>query len=286
MEEFDYSDRLPSSYQMIALGDFHVGNRSFDSTIVSRAKRWLRRGKHRFFFGLGDLIEGIAPINDKRFSLDSVDGKFAQIGAQIDYVVELLEGVAHQGLFHLDGNHEWKHSTFQIVETISKRLDMDYGTAVSIANCGPFNLYAWHGGKSVNSSVTDIKRKMTNEALGVKRILWGRHHGCECMIMGHIHKARICAPDEDKFPRFIGNGKDHKFITPELKKTYVGTNRHDNYVHQDQRWYASNGAALRHYGDGFSNYAEKAGYFPEPARWITIEVKNDQLVGMDYLDCD
>ena len=91
--------------------------------------------------------------------------------------------------------------------------------------------------------------------------------------MGHTHKIIICEPTRDLFITDEDN---------EHKQFYTGppTEPH-GYIHSDFRWYVNTGAFLKLYGDGFSGYAERAGYDPIELGFCVAKIRKGQLVGVE-----
>ena len=278
MEILSY--KLPKNWNLFLFGDDHVG------AALRHDSGWeqLVDMMHSEYGGIpsgrnygvhhGDCIEAIM-TDDPRYS--EFETREQNILAQIYGSIKALHPIRKKLLTVLDGNHPAKlHRFGKITEHICKEIKVKYGTwsAKLIYNDKRGNLqfkhFATHGAGSISSVADDPERRKTNMRLSLKRKLKYAFGDTILGSMGHTHKILICKPTKDLYIT-DKNGKH--------KQHYTGApTKPTNYIHPDFRWFVNTGAFLKLYGDGFSGYAERAGYPPIELGFCVAKIRNGQLV--------
>jgi hypothetical protein len=281
MEILSYN--LPLDWNLFLFGDDHEGaalrhvhgweqlvdmmHSDYDGLPPSR-----NRGLHH-----GDILEAIQ-TDDKRY--ESHETKEPLTLAQIYQSIRNLDPIKAQMLCLLDGNHPQKlHKFGGISAHIAKELAIPYGTWAAkliykdSKDNVQFKHFATHGSGSISSVADDPQRRKTNYRLSLKRKLKNKFGDTVLNSMGHTHKIIICEPTRDLFITDEDNEHRQYYTGPPAIPT--------GYIHPDFRWYVNTGAFLKLYGDGFSSYAERAGYDPIELGFCVAKIRKGQIVGID-----
>jgi len=146
----EYSVEIPDTTTPInlwGLGDFHVGNFTFDEGNLKRTIKGVATDDYARVFLMGDHIEAIGK-KDPRFVAECIPDKFITdlddiFVAQTDYVVDLLMPIADKIIGVHGGNHEkstLKHNSFNALKYLvrelnavsqNKILNLGYGGALT-----------------------------------------------------------------------------------------------------------------------------------------------------------
>jgi len=281
MHEKSYN--LPLDWNLFLFGDDHIGaalrhdsgweqlvdmmHSKYDGLPASR-----NYGVHH-----GDVIEGIL-VDDKRYN--EFETKEQNVLAQIYASIKALHPIRKKLLTILNGNHPRKLKNFgRITAHICKELGVFYGTtAVKLTykdhkDTIQFKHYAFHGNGKISSTADDPERRKTNMRLSLKRKLKNKFGDTLLMSMGHTHKIIITKPTKDLIIIDEGNGHKQGYTGPPTE--------YNGYVHPDYRWYCNTGAFLKLYGEGFSGYAEVAGYDPIELGFCVAKIRKGQIVGIE-----
>jgi hypothetical protein len=68
-----------------------------------------------------------------------------------------------------------------------------------------------------------------------------------------------------------------------LLSKYTGPRKTGGYIHPDYRHYLCCGSFHRTYGDGYSTYAEHAGYDPVELGFFVVRVRDRKIEGIDKI---
>lgn len=296
MKHIDLRDRMPGNFELYVTGDKHTGNSTVDSNALRRTNETIKRKKNVYWVDGGDLFEAIA-VDDPRFNLEVHRGMDARMNFQIDEYVETHDKIADKCLWLLMGNHELTlmRKTDMIHETAKKMglIDKDWGkvngkqvksySSYTVKALFPtFRLLDWHGSGYIQSNARDAKTRDVNEGFSIMKKL-SRLPGddCEILVMHHIHKVRIHAPDNSM--EMITKPDEMKLFEyyKQPSRIYIDKEKDLYRIPEDERFFCSSGSILRTYADGLSTYGEIAGYRPTEMGFIKITVKNDKLVSVE-----
>lgn len=292
MRHFNFSDRMPGSYELYMIGDTHIGNASFKENLLKKCLRSVKASKHRYVALGGDIIDAIS-TDDKRFNIDSVDPAAVRISKQRDVAVDQFRSVADRILWALDGNHEFKLNKIMIItEEIMEKLEVTYdfgkdrggvqpayGTYMAKANMGSFKILDWHGWGGCNSRAGDQHQREMNEQIWVKRKLRDLSSDTACNIQHHGHKIRIHPPSSQLL---LTSSQDGRLKASYSQPTKIKIDDEGGYyIPEEQRWYAMSGAFLGGMSEGFSSYSERFGYAPTDLGCVKVIVKNDEFQGIE-----
>jgi hypothetical protein len=281
MEILSYN--LPLDWNLFLFGDDHIGaalrhEHGWEQLVdMMHSEYDGLPAKRSFGIHHGDCIEAIM-TDDLRYS--EFETKEQNVMAQIYASIKALHPIRKQLLTVLDGNHPQKlHRFGKITDHICKELDVKYGTwaAKLIYKDNKDNIqfkhFCTHGSGSISSVADDPQRRKTNYRLSLKRKLKNKFGDTVLNSMGHTHKIIICEPTRDLFITDEDNEHRQYYTGPPAIPT--------GYIHPDFRWYVNTGAFLKLYGDGFSGYAERAGYDPIELGFCVAKIRKGQIVGID-----
>lgn len=99
-------------FDIIPLGDVHLGNAGCDVDKFQRQIRWIAENKKCFWIGMGDYVDAIN-YSDKRFDQNTVAEPYRSdmmncVTRQIDDIKKMLDPIMPKCLGMLRGNHEEK----------------------------------------------------------------------------------------------------------------------------------------------------------------------------------
>ncbi|MFW6172994.1 MAG: metallophosphoesterase [Elusimicrobiota bacterium] len=278
MLRHDFSDRMPKNYNLNIISCTHFGNVAISMPAIRRFIKTVKEDKNAYWAHLGDTTESIHP-GDTRYDPAVHAGKFRTADEQAARFAETFSPIANKCLFVLRGNHEEKIvKTVEVDKIIVENFEDKYGIdkgkiiyggrTIKAILSEDFRLYATHGSGSVNSRAGDRRQILNNDAIRVKRKLRHLQSDCIVMVMGHIHKVRICAPVKQL--HIVGD-KRSEAVYPTMAKTPEGV------IPEDFRWYCSSGTFLRTLIDGVTTYSEAAMYPPTEIGYIRIIVEQGRV---------
>ena len=280
MEILSYN--LPLDWNLFLFGDDHIGaslrhNHGWEQLVDMMHSEYDGLPASRNF-GVhhGDVIEAIM-VDDKRYN--EFETREQNVLAQIYASIKVLHPIHKKLLTILDGNHPAKLSNFgEITKHICKELNVQYGTwaAKLIYKDHKDNIqfkhFCTHGSGSISSVADDPERRKTNMRLSLKRKLKHKFGDTILNSMGHTHKILICEPTKDLYITDENN---------EHQQNYTGAPTNPSgYIHGDFKWFVNTGAFLKLYGDGFSGYAERAGYDPIELGFCVARIRKGRIVGI------
>ena len=283
------SFNMPMNWNLFLFGDDHIG-----ATLrYKRGWQQLVDMMHSKYDGLpencnygvhhGDIVEAIL-IDDKRYSEAETEEKtaFAQSKASI----QALGMIKSKLLCVLDGNHPnrllEKHG--DITKHVCEEIDVAYGTYTARTTYNDkkgkcqFKHFATHGNGSITSQADDPERRRMGMKLALKKKLKMKSGDTLLNSMGHTHKLIRLEPSNELYLADDGG---------EIKQHYTGApNGASGYIHPDYKFYCNTGSFLKLYGEGFSGYAERAGYDPLELGFIVCRVRDGQPVKLDKVVLD
>lgn len=147
--------------KIIPFGDIHMGAAGVNKLYLKKTIDWIEETPNCWAIGIGDNIDAI-DIKDKRFDIKSVDKDFIKYlddiaGAQMEYMVDLLEPIKEKILVMLPGNHEDKLRTRYSID-VMKQLKDDLGV-------------------SIGSDETYLRLKFNRNQFHVTPVTFWLHHG-------------------------------------------------------------------------------------------------------------
>jgi hypothetical protein len=285
MELLSYN--LPRDWNLFLFGDDHIGARlrhdhGWEQLVdMMHSKYGGLPAKNNFGIHHGDLIEAIL-TDDKRWC-DSECSKEKTVFEQMAASRKALLPLRKKLLAVLDGNHTFKlHRFGKIAFDICKQLEIPekYGTwsAKLIYKDKKDNIqfqhFCTHGSGSFSSVADDPVRRETNKKLSLKRKLKFAFGDTFLNSMGHTHQIQILPPTKELY---IVTDKEKK-----LQQCYTGEETiPSGYIPPESRWYVNTGAFLKLYGNGFSGYAERAGYPPQELGFAICKIREKKIVSID-----
>ena len=275
-------DKMPSNFELVLAGDFHVGNADVSDTKVKRLVRLVQSKKNMYIAFGGDQLEAIS-VTDRRFNADEHGGRESRINAQRDAFLEYFMPVADKTLWILDGNHEYiLHNIYQVTDDIAKAMGTTYANGVMLKALFPgFRLLDWHGAGYINSRAGSALQRKTNDKVSLVRKLRDLPCAdCELAVSHHFHKIMITRPAE--VLQLISNTDGSELRQHYTKPTriWIDEDKRLYRIAEDDRWYVASGALLRSYVEGRSSYAERFGYRPTEMGVAIVEVRNDKIKGI------
>ena len=254
---------MPSDFNLFLFGDDHEGSRlrhddGWDQLINMMCSRYEGLPAARNFgVDHGDITEGIM-IDDKRY--DGIATKKGTVFQEMQMARRHREKIKNKLVCIMEGNHPEKLWRFgRITEAVCTDLGVEYGTwqAIIKYTCKKktlFNHYATHGFGSINSKIDDPRDRENSMLRTLRRAMQRKTGNCFLNSMGHTHKLLICSP---KHELFITDSVGNKTV-----QHYTKANPNDSFIPFNERYYVNTGSFYRTFGDGFSGYAERAGYDP------------------------
>jgi hypothetical protein len=274
MEICDFRKRLPKDFNLYFPSDWHEGTEAFYENGAKKEIDIIKKDKIGFWVFGGDACESIT-TDDKRYNPAEHQGKYAKIMEQVEHVAYLMRDAKDKCLAIMQGNHEFKLSTRNIVD-VDKSIAKSLGQHVRapgftmIAKLPGFKLFFTHGGRNTNHTAGDRQQRENNEAIWVKKYLRDLQGDCLVMGTGHGHKQRIRKPLYEL--NIIEKDGEEKQTYPTMMKS------EDGVIHEDMRWYFMTGALRKLRCEGITTYSEMAGFRPSELGMIKLIVKDNMPV--------
>ena len=282
-------DRMPSNFELILAGDFHIGNADISEHKIQRLKAKLRAKKNIFMALGGDQLEAI-DVTDKRFNLDehTGGGMSSRIDMQRDAFIEYFIEVSDKVLWMLDGNHEVKWwNQFRPTKDIADAFKTTYANGVMLKAIFPgFRLLDWHGNGFINSKAGDSAQRASNDRISLKRKLRDLPGAdCEVVSCHHFHKIIISPPN--RIMEMISDKDKGQLVSHYTKpqRIWIDEKRELYRVPEDDKWFVCSGSFLRTYVEDRMSYAERFGFKAAELGILSVIVQNDKIkdVKPDYL---
>jgi len=276
---------MPLEYEILDAGDLHVGTVTCHYAGIDKMIAWVKEKQNRYLNLKGDLIEAIIP-GDKRFSMRSVDLRFASPQEQWDYLVERLRPIADNILGMCIGNHELKIlGTLDVVEYVATGLGIRkqaYGAGIYkfiATHNGRIKYKALfvHGNRHLPHGAKDPIQRLANQKAAQKRILEELGIAdCIYSSQGHHHKLCIVEPTVEHALYLTDDGKNIK------QHHRVMTKQNLDYLPSESRWYCGTGSFMKTYtepGSYAMSYAEGK-YGPEELGCCKIIVQDGEIASV------
>jgi len=276
---------IPMDCNIFNFGDLHIGSVMFYEKGFNKLVKLMSTSidgldpDKNLGIDHGDTIEAVT-LNDPRFDLETT--KEFSILAQADHYIKLLQPIKSKIITILEGNHPRKLWRFgHMTEYICKRLGVKFGTWTAKINYVDtngkplFKQLAAHGYGSINSRVSEHKRRKVNQLISLRRQLEQKASDCVVMSMGHTHKLLVNEPDSCLY--LYDNGET-------LEQGYtgdLGIKQTSRYIPGDFRWYLNTGTFRRCYVEGISDYGEMAGYDPLELGFTIVKVRGGKVVKVE-----
>lgn len=278
---------MPRDFNLFLFGDDHEGSRlRYDDGWEQLVDMMLSKyedlpANRNFGVDHGDIIEGIM-IDDKRY--DGITTKEGAVVEEMDMAKLHRQKIKKKLICIMEGNHPEKHWRFgRITEKICDDLEVPYGTWQTIIKyrCKGkilFNHYAAHGFGSINSKIDDPRDRENSMLRTLRRTMQRKTGNCFLNSMGHTHKLLICSPRHELYiTDGVGNKTQHHYTKADPKADFIPFS---------ERWYINTGSFYRTFGDGFSGYAERAGYDPIELGCAIALVRGGELINVKKIIFD
>ena len=197
---------------------------------------------------------------------------------QVELVTELMREAKDKCLAIMQGNHEFKLSSRNIIDvdkTIAKALGQHVRAPgfTMIGKMPGFKLFFTHGSRNTNHTAGDRQQRENNESIWVKKYLRDLQGDCLVMGMGHGHKQRVRPPLYEL--SIIEKDGEEKQSYPKMMVSP------DGVIHEDCRWYFMTGALRKLRVSGITTYSEMAGYRPTELGMIKLLVRDNMPVSCE-----
>jgi len=241
-----------SKLNLYYLGDVHEGNCNMDEKALRRAVKIILDDPDAYWIGMGDMLECITHMGDKRFDPLSIHEKYnirdlkdlPMRQAQVAF--SYIKPIQHKCLAFVIGNHEEMFSKYNSTDIYDRFVNM-FDTSAHEGGKHPFKIgyvgfYNLHiNTRSGNRPATYTIGNALNHGITSGGKLAGsginKVHDCfnlmysDINIMGHIHQL-----NEDMEIVVTTNGR--------------------NELVKKKRFYGSSGCFLKTYVMGNTNYFE------------------------------
>lgn len=245
-------------FNLIALGDTHLGTRNFAKERFKEMVEWIRETPHTYWIGMGDYCEYI-PIQDKRFDIQAIDVEYqGSLGrlprAQTDAMIEYLMPIKDKCIGMHDGNHELSikkynsiDPTYEICSALgTKWLGYAAFTRLTFERLKgrrqSFDIYSTHSrvsGRMIGNKGNYLEKMCIN-------------YDADIMLIAHGHRKTCITISRIGLPRTNARHvKDRKMVA------------------------GMTGSFFRTYTEGVSSYAEQAGYPPSDLGVIKVTMEPD-----------
>lgn len=257
-KEFSYNSRTDSIWYIIAFGDIHMGNRSFDEDKYYKTIDFIKKEPHTIVIGMGDYAECIN-AKDKRHDYNAMDFKHIDPDSQYAQITKDFMPIKDKIAVLLDGNHDyafWQRHNHNYVDTMAHDLGVPYGGISSYlrfsikrksskggAAYRQLNIYAHHGWTGARTDAYKVK-----VIQDLSQIFPGLH----LYLMGHVHQL-------GEAPATVSLFVDEAGSIREWTQKYVLT-----------------GSYIKGYEEGIGSYTEARGYRPTSLGSPIIEIKPNE----------
>lgn len=247
----------PEHFEVVIFCCAHIGHRNFDRKRFESWLGWVRKGRNRVAFNLGDDIENAIPGDAVHNSMmwDSVMGPDEQYRDAADYWRPLAE--SGKLIITHDSNHWWR-SEAATGRSMAKELNVflqQRGQTDPLPDALPrwgrwqaltklrirkqeYMIHSWHGSGGSTTPEAALRKCREQE----------RHHEADVYVMGHFHQPILWGK---RYNRFTGNGRP-----PEKR----------------ERWFGVTGSFL----EWDESYAERQGLGPNRLGCIVLRLGVDR----------
>jgi len=268
-----------SKLNLYYLGDPHEGNCNMDEKALCEAVKIIQNDPNGYWFCMGDMIEAITHLGDKRFDPLSIHEKYNIRDLkdlpmkQAERVFSYIKPIQNKCLAVVIGNHEEMYVKYNSSDIYDRFVNMFETSAheegkppFKIGYVGFYNLHIntrnnrdtanYTIGNALNHGITSTGKLAGS---GINKV-----HDCfnlmysDINVMGHIHQL-----NEDMEIVVTTNGR--------------------NELVRKKRFYGSSGCFLRTYVIGNTNYYEsyagKSGESDVGMLKMNIQIKADSWDG-------
>lgn len=240
--------KINEKINLYFLGDIHEGNCNCNHEALKQAVKIIAEDQNAYWIGMGDYIEAITHMGDKRFDPLSISREY-NINDLKDLphkqacrVFEILKPIDNKCLALLGGNHEEKYTQYNSSDVYGKFVNMFESNPVKLGYVAFYNILLTSGGEDKTRAIIGIA---LNHGVGGGGYLEGykinkchqafKYMYADINVMAHIHQL----------------GKDRKLIT---------TCSARGKLKKQKRIWGLSGCFLNAYVEGNTNYFEaKAG---------------------------
>ena len=124
MLQNEYALKSKEVVNIIAIGDFHIGNPSFDRNFFKQMLKQIKDLPRKRIYLMGDLLEvGSKNVGDSAFSQE------CSVEEQKEYLINNIRPFREDIVGYAMGNHEYrvnKEFGFNIVKDICRELEIQY----------------------------------------------------------------------------------------------------------------------------------------------------------------
>lgn len=273
-----YCKDIPKNCEIALHGDTHYGDILCYKKGVVRFRNWLlEKPESRFFYHMGDAIEGIM-VTDKRFDVRT--NKEPVPMDQANHVIAFYKSVGKQCILWHKGNHEDTLKRFgNLASYMASGIGAKYGTwsgitQFTVKGKQVFKVYTSHGFRgTIKSNAKDPEQQQANMAAAMKRRLSKKFGDCLVMAVGHTHLLMVVPPVQRLFLTSDSEQIHHGYLG-----AAEGTER---YIDPHSRWYVNTGSFMKMYEIGYDGYAERAGYDPVELGYAVMQVRDGRLVNIE-----
>lgn len=278
----DAGTPLPSKCEVGLIGDPHRGIVFSHTAGWKAALHWVKGGKNRRAFLMGDTLDGI-PANDKRYDPTLVDPDMTTVMEQSEVVSDELAPYADRILGLVNSNHSLA-SGVRAVGDLDKDLvarvraksgveipRLTYEAIIVLDEAAEHKWFLSHGFGSINSGEPDeaFRRAQMERQLRkalIRKPAGGRIVRYDLKAMGHTHKLLVRRPQMIQGPEIdVERGANGEYRLQA------------KYAHDDPTWYVNTGSFLRLWLDGVSGYANIAGYDPVDLGHVVVTVVDNEV---------
>jgi len=254
----EFKSRRNSIWQLVPLGDIHLGHPNCDLDSVQKTIDYIKKTKNCIWLGMGDYADAIQP-KDWRFDFHAIDFDFPTPDLQYREITRLFKPIKHKCIGLLDGNHDlihWKKHAHNYVDGLAYDLKVPYlsinayirlifrrkkGNLEGKKTSGSvFNIYAHHGWTGARTPGGKVNRIEDLSDI---------FPGLNLYLMGHVHERGSAFPRVQLF-----------------------VNRNLTIKHHEMN-FVFTGGFLRGYVDGKASYIEEKTYKPAALGAPLIEIK-------------
>lgn len=266
MEFIDNRD-LPDNFTLRLTSDWQLGSVTSAKHRIDEVLAPVRLNENYRIGFVGDIFDWIG-AKDKRFSFSDVDPELPTALAALYYGMEKIETVADKTVFFGAGNHEQvaDREIGDLTRFVCKRTDVPYGGYSAIIRINETTqILAWHGRRSINSTLADPFQRN----IAIKRALvrtnmdrWGRQDVAG-IFQGHTNHLVAVSPEESL-----------------MAQTYYDWDKRSiesNLGPMDPKWYVCCGSLQKAFVEGHTTYVEAAGYFPLPLGCVDVIFKDSRI---------
>jgi hypothetical protein len=261
------------------LGDFHEGNCNMDESALREAVEIIKNDPDGYFFLMGDMIEAITHLGDKRFDPLSIHEKYNIRDLkdlpmrQAQKAFSYIKPIQHKCLAVVIGNHEEKYVQFNSSDIYGRFVDMFTTSAhaegkppFKVGYVGFYNIHINTRGEGHSSPY--VIGNALNHGIGGGGTTEGNQ-------INNVHKIF-------KYMYSDINAMGHVHTLNESQRQIVTVSSRDNLLKKKRFWFTT-GCFLKTYVEGHTNYYEhmagKRGESDVGMMKMNIKINSDNWYG-------